>query len=115
MLKERRRFKVLRRIFVPRRDEVTGDWRKLHNEELHNSYSSPSTIRMIKWRRIRWTEYEALMGKKRNAYRILVETADGKRPLGRPRRRWEDNIRLNLREMGWSFMDWIHVALDRDQ
>jgi hypothetical protein len=78
--------RVRRRIFGPKRDEVTG-WRKLHNEELHNSYSSPSIIRMMKSRRIKWAGHVARMGEKRNAYRILVGKLEGKRPLGRPRRR----------------------------
>jgi hypothetical protein len=77
--------RVLRRIFGPKRDEVTGDWRKLHNEELHNLYSSPNIIRMIKSRRIRWAGHAARMGETRNAYRILVGRPEGKRPLGRPR------------------------------
>jgi hypothetical protein len=81
--------RVLRTIFGPKRDEVTGGWRKLHNEELHNLYSSPSIIRVIKSKRI--------LGKKRNAYRILVRKPEGKRPLGRPRRRWVDNIKMDLR------------------
>jgi hypothetical protein len=76
---------VLRRIYGPKRDEVTGDWRKLHNEELHNLYSSPNTIRMIKSRKMRWAEHVGRMGETRNAYRILVGRPEGKRPLGRPR------------------------------
>jgi hypothetical protein len=91
--------KVPRRIFGPKRDEVMGDWRKLHNE-LHNLYSSPSIIRMIKSRRMRWAGHVARLGEKRNAYRILGEKAEGKRPLGRPRRRWVDNIKIDLREKG---------------
>jgi hypothetical protein len=78
---------VLRRIFGPKRDEVTGGWRKLHNKELHNLYSSPIVIR-----RMRWAGYVALMGEKRNSYSILVGKPEGKKPLGRPRRRWTDNI-----------------------
>jgi hypothetical protein len=89
--------RVLRRIFGPKRDEVTGDWRKLHNEELHSLYSSPNIITMIKSRRIRWAGQVARMGKKINAYRILVGEPEGKRPLGRPRRRWVDNIKIDLR------------------
>jgi hypothetical protein len=92
---------VLWRIFGPKRDEVTGGWRKLHNEELHNLYSSPSIIRVIKSRRTRWAGHVARMGEKRNAYRILVGKTEGKRPLGRPRRRWVDNIKMDLREIGW--------------
>jgi hypothetical protein len=79
---------VLRRIFGPKRDEVTGEWRKLHNEELRDLYSSPSIIRINKSRRMRWTGHVARLGEKRNAYRLLVGKPEGKRPLGRPRRRW---------------------------
>jgi hypothetical protein len=96
---------VLRRIFGRKRDEVTGGWRKLHNEELHNLYSSPSKIRMIKSRRMRWAGHVGLMGEKKNAYRILVGKPEGKRPLGRARRRWVDNIKKDLRETGWGVMD----------
>jgi hypothetical protein len=78
---------MLRRIFGPKRDEVTGEWRKLHNKELHDLYSLPSIIRIIKSRRMRWVGHVARMGKKRNSYRLLVEKLEGKRPLGRPRRR----------------------------
>jgi hypothetical protein len=99
--------RVLRRIFGPRRDEVTGDWRKLHNEELRNLYSSPNIIRMIKSRRVKWTGHVARMGKPRNAYRILVGKPEGKRPLGRSRCRWVDNIKMDLREIGWDGMVWI--------
>jgi hypothetical protein len=108
--------RVLRRIFGPKRDEVTGGWRKLHNEELHNLYSSPSIIRIIKSRRMRWAVHVARMGEKRNAYRMLVGKPEGKRPLGRPRRRWVDNIKIDLRDrMGWCGLDWIDMAQDRDQ
>jgi hypothetical protein len=79
--------RVLRRIFGPKRVGLTGGWRKLHNEELHNLYSSPSIIRTIKSRRMRWAEHVARMGEKRNVYRLLVRKPEGKRPLGRPRRR----------------------------
>jgi hypothetical protein len=91
---------VLRRIFGPKRDEVTGGWRKLHNEELHNLYSSPSIIRMVRSRRMRWAGHGARMAPKRDAYRILVGKPEGKRLPGRPRRRWVDNIKMNLRELG---------------
>jgi hypothetical protein len=94
---------------------VTGGWRKLHNEEFHNLYSSPDIIRMIKSRRMRWAGYVARMGAKRNAYRILVGKPEGKRPLERPRRRWVDNITMDLREIGWDGMGWIDLAQDRDQ
>jgi hypothetical protein len=100
--------RVLRRIFGPKRDEVTGDWRKLHNEELHNLYSSSNIIRMIKSRRMRWAEHVARMGETRNAYRILVGKPLG--PLGRPRHRCVDNIKIDLREIGWHDMDWIDPA-----
>jgi hypothetical protein len=105
--------RVLRRIFGPKRDEVTGEWRKLHNEELHNLYSSPN--RMIKSRRMRRAAHVAHMGEKRNAYRILVGKLEGRRPLGRPRRRWVDNIKIDLRETGWDGVDWVDLAQDRDQ
>jgi hypothetical protein len=106
---------VLKRIFGPKRDEVTGGCRKLLNKELPNFYPSSSTIRMIKSRRMRWTGHVARMGEKRNAYRILVENPEGKRPLGRPRRSRVDNIKMGLREIGWDGMDWIDLAQDRDQ
>jgi hypothetical protein len=92
--------RVLRRIFGPKRDWVTGEWRKLHNEELHNLYSSPSIIRIIKARKMRWAGNVARMGEKRNAYGLLVGKPKGRRPLGRPRRRWLDNNRMDLLEVG---------------
>ncbi|KAJ4438349.1 hypothetical protein ANN_14291 [Periplaneta americana] len=103
-LREEHRFrvfenKVLRKIFGAKRDEVTGEWRKLHNTELHALYSSPDIIRNIKSRRLRWAGHVARMGESRNAYRVLVGRPEGKRPLGRPRRRWEDNIKMDLRGM----------------
>jgi hypothetical protein len=107
--------RVLRRIFGPKRDEVTSKWRKLHNKELHDLYSSPSTIRIIKSRRMRWAGHVARMGEKRNAYRLLVGKPEGKGPLGRPRRRWVDNIRMDLGEVGWGDVDWIGVAQDRNR
>jgi hypothetical protein len=91
--------RVLRRIFGPKRDEVTGKWRKLRNEELRDLYSSPSIIRIIKSRRMKWAGRVARMGEKRNAYSLLVGKPEGKRPLGRPRRRWVDNIRMDLGEV----------------
>jgi hypothetical protein len=87
----------------------------LHNEQLHNFYSSPSIIRMIKSRRMRWAGHVARMGAKRNAYRILVGNPERERPLGRPRRRWVDNIEMDLREIGWDGGAWIDLAQDRDQ
>jgi hypothetical protein len=92
--------RVLRRIFGPKRDEVTGEWRKLHNEELHNLYSSPDIIRQIKSRRMKWAGHVARMGEERKVYKVLVRKSEGKRPLGRPRRRWQDGIRMDLRETG---------------
>jgi hypothetical protein len=107
--------RVLRRLFGPKRDEVTGEWRKLHNEELRDLYSSPTIIRIIKSRRMRWTGHVARMGEKRNAYRLLVGKPEGKRPLGRPRRRWVDNIRMDLGKVGWGDVDWIGLAKDRNR
>jgi hypothetical protein len=104
---------VLRRIFVPKRTRVTGGWRILHNEELHNLYSSPSIITMIKSRKMRWTGHVARMWEKRNVYRLLVGTPEGKRPLGRPRRRWIDKIKMDLLEIGVNVVDWIGLAQDR--
>jgi hypothetical protein len=97
---------VLRRIFATKRDGVTGGWRKLHNEELHNMYASPSIIRITKLRRMRWAGHVARMGEKRNVCRLLVGKPEGKRPLGRPRHRWIDNIKMDLLEKGLSVVDW---------
>ncbi|KAJ4450629.1 hypothetical protein ANN_02057 [Periplaneta americana] len=97
------------------RDKVTGEWRKLHNTELHALYSSPDIIRNIKSKRLRWAEHVARMGESRNACRVLVGRPEGKRPLGRPRCRWEDNIKMNLRDVGYDDKDWINLAQDRDQ
>jgi hypothetical protein len=107
--------RVLRRIFGPKRDEVTGGWRKLHNKELHGLYSSPSIIRVIKARMMRWVGHVVHMGEVRGAYNILVRRPEGRRPLGRPRRRWEDNIEMDLREIGFGDVDWINFAQDRDR
>jgi hypothetical protein len=90
-------------------------WRKLHNDELHNLYSSPNIVRVIKSRRMRWAGHVARRGEGRAVYRVLVERPEGKRPLGRPRRRWEDNIKLGLREMGIDEANWIQLAQDRVQ
>jgi hypothetical protein len=84
--------RVLRRIFGPKRDKVTGEWRKLHNEELHNLYSSLDIIRQVKSRRMRWAGHVARMGEERKLYKVLVGKPKGKRPLGRPRRTWEEGI-----------------------
>jgi hypothetical protein len=107
--------RVLRRIFGLKRDEVTGEWRKLHNEELRDLYSSPSNIIIIKSRRVRWAGHVARMEEKRNAYRLLVGKPEGKRPLGRPRHRWMDNIRMDLGEVGCGDVDWIYLAQDRNR
>jgi len=101
---------VLRRIFGPRRDEVTGEWRRLHNEELNDLYSSTSIVWVIKSRRMRWVGHVARMGEERGVYRFLVGKPEGKRTLGRPRRRWVDNIRMDLQEVGCGYMNWIGLA-----
>ena len=106
---------VLRRIFGPRRDEVTGEWRRVHNEELNNLYSSPNIVQVIKSRRMRWAGHVVHMGEERGVYRVLVGKPEGKRPLGRPRRRGVDNIRMDLQEVGCGYMDWIGLAQDRDR
>jgi hypothetical protein len=94
---------------------VTGEWRKLHNEELRALYSSPSIIRIIKSRRMRWAGHVAQMGEKRNAYRLLVGKPEGRRPLGRPTRRWVDDIRMDLGEVRWGDVDWIGLAKNRNR
>ena len=106
---------VLRRMFGPRRDEVTGEWRRLHNEELNDLYSSPNIVRVIKSRRMRWAWHVAHMGEGRGAYRVLVGKPEGKRPLGRPRRRWVDNIMMDLQGVACGYVDWIGLARDRDR
>jgi hypothetical protein len=107
--------RVLRRIFGPKRDEVTGEWRKLHSEELHILYSSPNIIRQIKSRRMRWAGHVVRIGEERKVYRVLMRKPEGKRPLGIPRRRWEDGIRIDLRKIGWGSIVWIQLARDRDR
>jgi hypothetical protein len=107
--------RMIRRIVGNKRDEVTGGWRKLHNEELHSLYSPPSIIRVIKARRMRWAGHVACMGELRGANNILVWKPEGRRPLGRPRCRWEDNIKMNLREIGFGDVDWIRLVQDRDR
>ena len=101
--------RVLKRIFGSKRDEVTGEWRKLHNEELNDLYCSPNTVRVIKSRRMRWAGHVARMGERRGVYRVLVGKPEGRRPIGRPWRRWEDNIKMNL-EVECGGMDWIELA-----
>ena len=119
-LREERRLRVfesrvLRRVFGPKRDEVTGEWRKLHNEELSDLYSLPNIVRVVKSRRMRWVGHVARMGEGRGVHRVLVVKPEGKRPLGRPRRRWEDNIKMDLREVGGGCGDWMDLAQDRDR
>jgi hypothetical protein len=106
--------RVQRRIFGPKRDEATGEWRRLHNEELNDLYSSPNISRVVKSRRMRWAGHVARTGEKRGVYRILVGKPEGRRPLGRPRRRCEDNIKMDLQAVGWG-MDWIELAEDGDR
>jgi len=118
-LREERRLRlfenrVLRRVFGPKKDEVTGEWRKLHNEELRDRYSLPNTVRVVKSRRMRWVGHVARMGEGRGVHRVLVGKPEGKRTLGRPRRRWEDNIKMDLREVGGGG-DWMKLAQDWDR
>jgi len=106
---------VLRRIFGPRRDEVTGECRRLHNEELNDLYTSPNIVRVLKSIRMRWAWHVARMGVEKEVYRVLVGIPEGRRPLGRPRHRWADNIRTNLQEVGCVYMDWFWLAQNRDR
>jgi hypothetical protein len=107
--------RVLRRIFGPKRDKVTGEWRKLHNEELNDLYFSPNVVWVIKLR-MRWAGHGAHMGERRGVYRILLGKHEGKRSLGRPRHRWEGSIKMDLQEVGCGGMDyWIELAEDRDR
>ena len=108
--------RVLRRVFGPKRDEVTGEWRKLHNEELRDLCSLPNIVQVVKSRRMRWVGHVVHMGEGRGVHRVLVGKPEGKRPLGRPRRRWEDNIKMDLQEVGgdletgWS---WLRIGTGR--
>jgi len=118
-LREERKLRMFEnmvlRIFGPRRDEVMGKWRRLHNEELNDLYSSPNIVRVIKSERMRWAGHVARMGEEREVYRVLVGKPEGRRPMGRPRRRWVDNIRMDLQEVGCGNMDWIGLAQNRDR
>jgi hypothetical protein len=102
-------------MFGPKRDEVTREWRKPHNEELNDLYSSPNLFRVIKLKRMRQVGHVARMGERKGVYRVLVGKPEGKRSPGRPRRRWEKNIKLNLHEVGFGGMDWIKLAQDRNR
>jgi len=119
-LREERRLRVfenrvLRRVFGPKRDEVTGELRKLHNEELNDLYSLLNIVRVVKSRRMRWAGHVARMGEDRDVHRVLVGKPEGKGPLGRPRRRWEDDIKMDLQEVGRGRGDWMEFAEDRDR
>ena len=103
----------LRRIFGPKRDKVTGECRKLHHEELNDLYSSPNIVRVIKSRRMRWAGYVERMGERKGVYRVLVEKPEGKRPLGRTRSRWEDNIKMDPQDVGWGAwtgLIWLRIG-----
>jgi len=118
-LREERRLRVfenrvLRRVFRPKRDELTVEWRKLHNEELRDLYALPIIVRVVKSRRMRWAGHVARMGEGRDMHRVLVGKPEGKKPLGRPRCRWEDNIKIDLRKVGGAG-DWMELAQDRDR
>jgi hypothetical protein len=119
-LREERRLKVfenrvLKRVFGRKRDVVTGERRKLHNEEMNDLYTLPNIVRVVKSRRMRWAGHVARMGENSGVQRVLVGKPEGKRPLGRPRRRWEDNIKMDLQEFGGSRGDWMELAQDRDR
>ena len=106
---------MLRRVFGPKGDEVTGEWRKLHNEELSDMYSLPNIMWVVKSRRMRWAGHIARMGEGKVMHRVLVGKPEGKRPLGRPRYRWEDNIKMDLQEVGGGCGYWMELAQDRQR
>jgi len=106
---------VLRRVFGPKRDEVTGEWRRLHNEDLYDLCSSPNIVQVMKSRILRWAGHVAGMGRGEVHTGYLVGKLEGKKQLGRPRRRWEDNIKMDLQEMGCGGLDWIELVQDRDR
>jgi hypothetical protein len=119
-LREKRRLRVfenrvLRKVFGPKRNEMTGEWRKLHSEELNDLYSLPNSVRVVKSRRMRWAGHVARMGEDRGVHRVLVGKPEGKRPLGRPKHEWEDNIKMDLQEVGGCRGDWMELAQDRDR
>jgi hypothetical protein len=107
--------RVLKRIFGLKKDEVRGEWRKLHNKELNDLYCSPNIIRVIKSRKMRWAGHVERMGGRGVIYRVLVERPAGQRPLGKPKYRWEDNIKMDLHDVGCVVMNWIRLAQDRDR
>ena len=107
--------RVLRRVFGPKRDEVTGEWRKLHSEELSDLYPLSNIVRVVKSRRMRWAGHVARMANGIGVHRVLVVKPEGKRPLGRPRHRWEDNIKMDLQVVGGGYGDWMELAQDRDR
>ena len=119
-MKEERRLRVfenrvLRRVFGPKRDEVTGEWRKLHNEERSDLYSLPNIVRVVKSRRMRWVGHVARMGEGRIMHRVLAGKTEGKRPLERPRRRWENNTKMDLQEVEGGCGDWMELAQNRER
>jgi hypothetical protein len=119
-LREERRLRVfenraLRRVFGPKRKDATGEWRKLHDEKLNDLYSLPNILRVVKSRRMRWAEHVARMGEEKVGHRVLVVKPEGKRTLGRPRRRWEYNIKMDVQEVGGGGGDWMGLAQDRDR
>jgi hypothetical protein len=109
------RNRVLRRVFGPKRDELTGEWKKLHNEELSDLYFLPNIVRVVKSRRMRWAGHVARVGEGRGVYRVLVGKPERKRPSGGPRRKWEDNIKMDLHEVGGEYGDWMELAQDTDR
>ena len=119
-LREERRLRVfesrvLGRIFGPKRYKVTGEWRKLHKEELNDLYCSPNIVQVKTSRRMRWAGHVACMGERRGIYKVMVGKSEEKRPLGRPRHIWEDNIKMDLQEVGCGGMDWMDLAQDKGQ
>jgi hypothetical protein len=118
-LREERRLRVFEnrvlRIFGPKRNEVIREWRKLHNEELNDQYTSPNIVWVIKSRRMRWVGRVVCMGERRGIYSVLVGKPERKRPLGRPWHRWEDNIQMDIQEVGFGGVDWIELAQHRDR
>ena len=107
--------RVLRRVFGHKRDEVATEWRRLHNEELNDLYCSLNIVRVIKSRRMKWVGHVARVGERRCAYGVLVGKPEGRIQLGKPRRRWEDNIKMGFLEVGRGGIDWFDLAQDRDR